>query len=104
VAGVRDGLPVLEDGRVLDVGTVVWCTGFDHGFSWIDLPDLIGEDHEPRQLSGISTNHPGLFFVGQHFQHAFSSTMIRGVSRDAAMVVKALATRVQAGVRAVEVG
>jgi putative flavoprotein involved in K+ transport len=86
-------LPVLEDGRVLDVGTVVWSTGFDHGFSWIDLPDLIGEDHEPRHASGMSTNHPGLYFVRQHFQHAFSSTMIRGVSRDAAIVVKALAER-----------
>ena len=28
VAGVRDGRPVLEDGRVLDVANVVWCTGF----------------------------------------------------------------------------
>ena len=100
VAGVRDGLPVLEDGRVLDVGTVVWCTGFDHGFSWIDLPDLIGEDREPRHASGIATTNPGLYFVGQHFQHAFSSTMIRGVSRDAAIVVKALAARARAGVRA----
>ena len=27
--GVQDGKPVLEDGRVLDVANVVWCTGFD---------------------------------------------------------------------------
>ena len=38
VTGVRDGLPVLEDGQVLDVANVVWCTGFHPGFSWIDLP------------------------------------------------------------------
>jgi putative flavoprotein involved in K+ transport len=93
VAGVRDGLPVLDDGTVLDVGTVVWSTGFDHGLSWIDLPDLVGEDGEPRHRSGISTNHPGLYYVGQHFQHAFSSTMIRGVSRDAARIAKAAARR-----------
>lgn len=93
VAGVRDGLPVLADGAVLDVGTVVWSTGFDHGLSWVDLPDLIGEDGEPRHRSGVSTNHPGLYYVGQHFQHAFSSTMIRGVSRDAARIAKAVAQR-----------
>jgi putative flavoprotein involved in K+ transport len=93
VAGVRDGLPVLDDGTVLDVGTVVWSTGFDHGLSWIDLPGLIGEDREPRHRSGISTTHPGLYYVGQHFQHAFSSTMIRGVSRDGARIAKAAAKR-----------
>ena len=28
VTGVRDGLPQLEDGRVLDVANVIWSTGF----------------------------------------------------------------------------
>ena len=37
-AGTKDGRPVLEDGTVLDVTNVVWCTGFHPGFSWIDLP------------------------------------------------------------------
>ena len=32
VTGVRNGLPQLEDGRVLDVANVVWCTGFHPGF------------------------------------------------------------------------
>ena len=41
VAGVQDGRPLLEDGRVLDVANVVWCTGFRTDFSWIDLPPSI---------------------------------------------------------------
>ena len=88
VVGARGGLPVLEDGNVLDVGNVIWSTGFHHGLDWIDLP-IIGPDGEPRHKSGVSTTHPGLYFVGQHFLHSFSSTMIRGVSRDAARVVNA---------------
>jgi hypothetical protein len=36
--GVVDGYPQFQDGSVLDVANVVWCTGFDPGFSWIDLP------------------------------------------------------------------
>jgi len=36
--GARDGLPVLEDGRVIDVANVIWCTGFRQDFSWIDVP------------------------------------------------------------------
>src|SRR4029077_6020203 len=43
VAGVTNGRPVLEDGRVLDVANVIWCTGFTNGFSWIDLP-IFGAD------------------------------------------------------------
>src|SRR5262249_23068126 len=38
VTDVRNGRPLLEDGRVLDVANVIWCTGFHPGFSWIDLP------------------------------------------------------------------
>jgi putative flavoprotein involved in K+ transport len=30
--GVRDGLPELADGRVLDVSNVIWCTGFRYDF------------------------------------------------------------------------
>jgi putative flavoprotein involved in K+ transport len=38
VAGVRDGKPLLEDGRALDVANVIWCTGFGKDVSWIGLP------------------------------------------------------------------
>jgi putative flavoprotein involved in K+ transport len=91
-AGVRDGLPVLEDGRVLEVENVIWCTGFHPGFSWIDLP-IFGNDGEPVQERGIVASQPGLYFVGLHFLYALSSTMIHGVGRDAEHVVRALAAR-----------
>ena len=28
VVGVRKGLPLLDDARVLDIANVIWCTGF----------------------------------------------------------------------------
>ena len=34
--GVRDGKPMLDDGQVLDVRNVVWCTGFQGDYSWIE--------------------------------------------------------------------
>ena len=36
--GVQDGMPVLDDGRVVDVQNVIWCTGFRRDFSWIRGP------------------------------------------------------------------
>jgi putative flavoprotein involved in K+ transport len=92
VAGVQDGLPVLEGGRVLDVANVIWCTGFHPGHSWIDLP-VFGSDGEPRHERGVVTSEPGLYFVGRHFIYSASSTMIHGVGRDAEHVVKTIATR-----------
>ncbi len=92
VAGVRDGLPLLEDGRTLAVTNVIWCTGFEPGFSWLDLP-VFDDDGQPRHERGVVAEEPGLFFVGLHFLYSFSSTMIHGVSRDAARVATAIAAR-----------
>jgi putative flavoprotein involved in K+ transport len=91
VTGVRDGLPLLEDGRVLDVPNVVWCTGYHPGFSWIDLP-VLGE-HEPDHHRGVVESVPGLYFVGLEFLYALSSIMIHGVGRDAAHVAKHIQRR-----------
>ena len=92
VAAVRDGRPLLEDGRVLDVGNVVWCTGFDAGFSFIDLP-VFDADGEPRHHAGVAADIAGLYFVGLHFQYAFSSDMIHGVGRDARRIAGVIATK-----------
>ena len=95
-AGVRDGRPVLDDGRVLDVANVIWCTGFEPGFSWIDMP-VLDERGEPRQNRGIVAEAPGLYFVGLHFLYALSSTMIHGVGRDAEHVARTIDARVRRG-------
>lgn len=90
---VQDGKPVSADGRVLDVATVVWCTGFEPGFSWIDLP-LPRERGVPVHAGGVVCDEPGLYFVGLHFGYALSSAMIHGVSRDAARIVSTITQRV----------
>jgi putative flavoprotein involved in K+ transport len=92
VTGVVNGLPQLADGRTLDVRNVIWCTGYDLGLGWIDLP-IFEADGEPRHTSGLVEGEPGLYFVGQHFQHSVSSTMIHGVGRDAARMVAVIGNR-----------
>jgi putative flavoprotein involved in K+ transport len=92
VTEVRDALPLLEDGRTLDVRTVVWCTGFRLDFSWIDLPvfDAAGV---PRHERGIIPHEPGLAFVGLPFQYAATSELVPGIGRDAAYVARHIAAR-----------
>jgi putative flavoprotein involved in K+ transport len=90
--GVRDGVPHLADGTVLDVSGIVWCTGFDIGRSWIDVP-VFDAQGEPRQDRGVVPGEPGLYFVGPHFLYAASSTMIHGIGRDAAYVAARVAAK-----------
>lgn len=98
VTDVRDGKPLLADGRVLDVANVIWCTGFHPGLTWIDLPKPVcGADGEPVHDRGIVPDEPGLYFVGLHFLYAFSSTMIHGVARDAERITATIQARVRAG-------
>ncbi len=93
--GVRDGLPMLEDGRVLEGANIIWCTGFGPDFSWIDLP-VFGDEEEPKEpihQRGIVASQPGLYFVGLFFLYAATSGLLTGVGRDAEHAVKHIASR-----------
>ena len=92
VAGVQDGLPVLEDGRVIDVPNVVWCTGFRNDFGWIDLP-VFDEDGQPQHYRGVVESEPGLYFLGLVFQYSASSDVLPGRGRDGKYIAKHIAAR-----------
>jgi putative flavoprotein involved in K+ transport len=90
--GVRDGLPLLEDGRVMDVATVLWCTGFRPDFSFIDLP-VFGQDGAPMHQRGVVGSQPGLYFLGLWFLSAFTSSLLGGVGSDAEHIAEQIASR-----------
>ena len=93
--GVRDGLPVLDDGQALEVANVVWCTGFRPAFSWIDLP-VFGDDGEPRHDHGVVDSVPGLHVVGRFFQTAVASSLVGWVGHDAEYIAGRIAGRAPA--------
>src|SRR5204863_403131 len=76
-----DGSPVLEDGRVLDVANVIWCTGFRQDLGWLGVP-VFGDDNRPVHERGVAAE-AGLYFVGLDFLSAFTSENVGGVGRDA---------------------
>jgi putative flavoprotein involved in K+ transport len=45
-------------------------------------------------MRGVVPEAPGSYFCGLAFQYAFASTVLPGVSRDAAYVAKQIAARV----------
>jgi putative flavoprotein involved in K+ transport len=96
VVGVRDGLPLLEGDRVLDVANVIWCTGFHPEFSWIHLPVFDGAG-EPKHVRGVVADEPGLYFVGLLFLYAAVSDVLPGVGRDAEHIAHHIASRESIG-------
>ena len=89
VIAVRKGQPLLDDASRLDVRNIIWCSGFEPGFDWIDFP-IFDATGDPRHDCGAIPEQPGLYFVGLPFQYAMSSGMIHGVGRDAKRVVDAV--------------
>jgi putative flavoprotein involved in K+ transport len=91
-AGIANGLPLLDDGRVLDVANVVWATGYRRSYEWVDLPGFDG-DADPASDRGELDSEPGLFILGREFLHAFNSHTVGGVGRDAAHIAQRIAAR-----------
>lgn len=92
VAGIRNGQPLLEDGRSLDADNIIWCTGFVRELSWIELPvfDTTGELLHQR---GVVPTEPGLHFVGLPLQSTVASDLVGGVGDDAQYVTAQIARR-----------
>jgi putative flavoprotein involved in K+ transport len=101
VTGSDGGRPMLDDGPVLDVANVLWCTGFRQDFDWISVP-VFGEDGWPDEYRGVVEAVPGLYFCGLSFQYAFSSMVFPGIGRDAAYVANQIARRAHSTALAVQ--
>jgi putative flavoprotein involved in K+ transport len=90
--GCVDGLPQLDDGTVMDVQNVLWCTGFGQNFDFIH-PSVTREDGWPADRGGVVPGSPGLFFVGLLFQRGFYSMLIGGAGRDAKYIARQIRRR-----------
>ena len=72
------------------IGTVLVATGYRPDYGWLRLP-ITGRDGSIRQDRGV-TPAPGVYVVGQRFQHRRDSGFIDGVRHDARAVVRHLLT------------
>ena len=70
------GQPTRLDLRAEGIGTVLLATGFRPHHPWLRIP-VVGSDGAIQQLRGV-TAAPGLYVVGQRFQHRRDSTFIDG--------------------------
>lgn len=82
IRGVRDGMLETQDGVAVEAKTIIWATGFDVDYSWIE--DLqVDADGHPLHQRGVSSQFDGLGFLGIPFQYGLTSGIIGGAGRDA---------------------
>jgi putative flavoprotein involved in K+ transport len=92
IESIVDGLPVTEDGKVLNVANVIWCTGFTPDYGWISI-DGVDSSHRLDSDRGVVRGTEGLYVLGQAFQYMFNSHTTGGVGTDAEYVVNHLSRR-----------
>jgi putative flavoprotein involved in K+ transport len=94
---LQEPAPRTLDLHAAGIDTVVWATGHRRAYPWLQVPVLDARG-EIAQRRGI-TSAPGLYVLGQRFQHHRNSNFIDGVGRDAAAVAQHLAPRIAAAAR-----
>ncbi|WP_046243689.1 flavin-containing monooxygenase [Hymenobacter terrenus] len=70
------------------LAAVVWATGYQPDYAWIDLP-IFEADGSPRHQQGL-TAAPGVAFLGLEWLDSRRSALLNGVGADARRVVAAL--------------
>ena len=76
------------DFRAAGIGTVIWATGYDLDFDWIDIP-VLDQRGAPVHEKGV-TRFPGLYFLGLNFLSKLSSAFLIGVAEDAERLAESL--------------
>lgn len=68
------------------INTVIWTTGFNWDFSWIEHP-ILDDDGYPVTNAG-ATSVPGLYFCGLNWMVKRKSGILYGVAEDAERVAR----------------
>jgi len=79
----------FADGSTLDVGVVLWATGYRSDYSWISIPGVVrnGRVAHRRGVSDV----PGLYFLGLSWQHTRGSALLGFLDEDASHVADRIA-------------
>ena len=69
------------DYKHADIGAVIWCTGYQSDFSWIEMPVFDNKGY-PKHDRGV-TAIEGLYFLGLPWLYTWGSGRFSGIARDA---------------------
>ncbi|MEP5730167.1 MAG: NAD(P)/FAD-dependent oxidoreductase [Sulfitobacter sp.] len=73
------------DLRAEGITTIIWATGFDTDYGWLNVDAALTSKGKPSHTRGVSTE-PGIYFLGLPWQSRRGSSFIWGVWHDAKFV------------------
>ena len=79
------------DYKKANVGAVVWCTGYQSDFSWVEIPVFDGKGY-PGHERGV-TDVWGLYFLGLPWLYTWGSGRFSGIDRDATYLADYIVAR-----------
>ena len=62
--------------------TVIWCTGFEGDYSFVQVPGVLNARGQPLEDEGM-TEAPGFYFAGVDFSSTRKSGLIVGIAEEA---------------------
>src|SRR3989440_2305435 len=98
LVGMDERTARFADGTESEVDGVIWATGYEADYSWIDFP-VFDADGVVRHKRG-ATDVPDLYFLGLTWQHTRGSALLGWVTEDAEFIAEQISQRVEAKARA----
>jgi putative flavoprotein involved in K+ transport len=75
-----------------DLTTVIWCTGFEGDYSFVQVPGVLNARGQPLEDEGL-TEAPGIYFAGVDFSSTRKSGLIMGIAEEAQRLVGHIVAR-----------
>lgn len=74
-----------------NIGAVIWCTGYESDFRWVEVPVFDGKGY-PGHDRGV-TSVKGLYFLGLPWLYTWGSARFSGIARDAHYLADCIVSR-----------
>lgn len=74
-----------------NISAVIWCTGYESDFSWVEIPVFDGNGY-PGHDRGV-TSVRGLYFLGLPWLYTWGSGRFSGIARDAHYLADCIAAK-----------
>lgn len=87
--------PTALDLKAAGIRSVIWCTGFERDFGWLQIPVFDGRG-EPVHRRGV-TAVPGAYFLGLPWLHTWGSGRFADVGLDAEHLFAHIEARARGG-------
>jgi putative flavoprotein involved in K+ transport len=85
--------PILSlDPNEHDLTTVIWCTGFEGDYSFLQVPGVLNARGQPLEDGGL-TEAPGIYFAGVDFSSTRKSGLVVGIAEEAQRLVGHIVAR-----------